>query len=205
MDFKSDTLRKLSPKKSKFISTIFGLAVSLFCTQASAVATEIGVNYNYKKTFFDDSNNSEQQAIQSSVSFYFWERLALEFSYTNGLFVQNEKRPNTLGAIQGKTTVYTDAYGSELILVFADRQAAFQPYIKGGATYVKRKQVNQDDSNNPWEISYTGLSPSYGLGLRFKISENLGIRTGFDVIQAPSVGDTKYDEYTGRFGLSIYL
>lgn len=181
------------------------IAIGIAGSNAMAVATEIGVNYNYKKTFFDEANNSEQQAVQSSVSFYFWERLALEFSYTNGLFVQNEKRPNTLGAVQGKTTVYTDAYGTELILVFADRQAAFQPYIKGGATYIKRKQVNQDDSNNPWEISYTGLSPSYGVGVRFKINENLGFRTGFDVIQAPSVGETKYDEYTGRFGLSIYL
>ena len=163
---------------------------------------ELGVNYNYKKSSFDATNNTEQQSTTASLSFYFWEKVALEMSYTNGLYIKKEKQPDYAGAFLRTTTQFTDVYGADLIFVLSDRKAAFQPFIKGGAAFVRVKQVVQDDNNNPWEILYSGLSPSYGLGFKFFITEAFAIRTSYDAIETPVNNDTKVTDLTGRVGVS---
>ncbi len=176
--------------------------VLLCSVSAFAMNTEIGVNYSYKKSAFDSDNNSEQQATTGSVSFYFWERVALEASYTNTLAVKKEKQPEYAGAILRTTTQYTDVYGLDLIFILADRKAPFQPYIKGGAAQVRVKQVVQDTGANPWEITYNGLSPSAGVGLKFFITDDFAIRASYDAIQTPVNNDTKVTDVSGRVGLS---
>lgn len=166
---------------------------------------ELGTSYTYKKSAFDATNNTEQQATTGSISFYFWERIALELSYTNGLYVRKEKQPDFVGAFLRTTTQYSDIYGSDLIFILADRKAPFQPYLKGGGAYVNIKQVIQDDNNNPWEMKYSGLSPSYGLGFKFFFTEALAIRTSYDVIETPVNNDVKVSEVSGRIGLSWML
>ena len=170
-----------------------------------AVYKELGLNYAYKKNYFDDFNNSEQQSTQFSLSFYLWERIALELSYTAGLAVQKDKQPNLLGATMRTTTSYIDAYGADLILVFADRTSKIQPFIKGGASQVRRKIVIQDDGNNPWEILYSGMAPGYGAGCKFFISEAFAIKASYDFLQTPSNSDTQYSDTNGRIGISWAL
>lgn len=167
--------------------------------------TELGVSYGYKKSYFDADNNIEQQSLTASASFYFWERIALEFAYTNALFVKKEKQPNSVSAFLRETTQYTDVYEAGLIFVFADRKALFQPFIKGGAAYVKRRQVVQDDNNNPWEVTYSGTSPSYGLGAKFFFTERFSVRASYDIIQTPVDGSTKVNDVNGRIGLTWAL
>ncbi|MGZ5279875.1 MAG: outer membrane beta-barrel protein, partial [Pseudobdellovibrionaceae bacterium] len=134
---------------------LFLLAFCLaFAAPAYAVNAELGINYSYKKSAFDDMNNSEQQSATGSVSLYFWERVALELSYTNSLYVKKEKQPEFAGAFLRTTTQYTDVYGTDLIFVLADRKAVFQPYLKGGVAMVKVKQVVQDEGSAAWEILY---------------------------------------------------
>ena len=163
---------------------------------------EIGVNYNYKKSTFDTSNNTEQQSTTGSISLYLWERIALELSYTNGLYVRKEKQPDRVGAFLRTTTQYSDIYGSDLIFILSDRKATFQPFVKGGVAYVNIKQVIQDDNNNPWEIKYSGLSPSYGVGFKFFITEAFAIRTSYDAIETPVNDNVKVTDISGRVGVS---
>jgi hypothetical protein len=167
-----------------------------------AMNVELGVNYNYKKSTFDASNNTEQQSSTGSISFYLWEKIALEFSYTNGLYVRKEKQPNAVGAFLRKTTQYSDIYGADLIFILADRKSAFQPFIKGGGASVNIRQVIQDDNNNPWEIKYSGISPSYGAGFKFFITEAFAIRTSYDAIETPVNNDVKVTDVSGRVGVS---
>lgn len=178
---------------------VVGLCVS---APSQAMNVELGVNYNYKKSTFDTTNNTEQQATTGSISFYFWEKVALELSYTNGLYVRKEKQPNFAGAFLRTTTQYSDIYGGDLIFVLSDKQAAFQPFIKGGAAYVKIRQVVQDDGANPWEINYSGLSPSYGVGFKFFITQAFALRTSYDAIETPVNDNVKVTEINGRVGLS---
>lgn len=179
------------------------LTLLFFSFSAHAIFTEVGISYNYKKTAFDENNNNEQQATQSSVSFYIWDRIALELSYTNGLSVNKEKNYVGTNTNMRTTTVYTDAYGADLIFILAaSKEAKIQPFIKGGAAQIKRKIVIQDENASPWEIVYTGLSPSYGVGIKFLLSQSFALRASYDVLQAPTSQNTKYDEATGRAGIS---
>lgn len=179
------------------------LIILALCPSAWAIQTELGINYNYKKSSFDTENNSEQQSTTGSVSFYFWERIALELSYTNGLYIKKEKQPSqTTTTFLRTTTQYTDVYGSDLIFILSDRKAVFQPYIKGGGAYVRVKQVVQDEGASPWEILYNGLSPSYGVGFKFFLTEAFAFRTSYDVIETPTNNGTKIHDITGRVGVS---
>jgi hypothetical protein len=166
---------------------------------------ELGLNYNYKKSAFDMENNTEQQSTTGSVSFYFLEQVALEMSYTSGLYVKKEKQPAFAGAFSRTTTQYTDVYGADLIFVLSHRKAMFQPYIKGGGAYVRVKQVVQDEGATPWDILYSGLSPSYGAGFKFFLTEAFALRVSYDIIQTPVNNDTRINDVTGRMGISWIL
>lgn len=173
---------------------------------ANALVTELGVSYSYKKSTFDENNNIESQSTTGSVSFYVWERVAIEMSYTNGLYTKKEMQPNMLSAVLRTTTQYTDIYGADLILVLADRNAMVQPYLKAGAAQVSRRQVVQDGPSNPsWEIKYSGLSPSYGAGLKILLSQTLSLKASYDIIQTPVDNNTKVEEISGRIGLGWSL
>ncbi len=179
------------------------LLLSLTATTSFALNTELGINYNYKKSAFDSDNNTEQQSTTGSLSLYFWEQVAFEISYTNGLYVKKERQPAFVNSFLRTTTQFTDVYGADLIFVLADRKAIFQPFIKGGGAYVRVKQVVVDTNNgNPWDITYSGLSPSYGIGFKFFLTEGFAFRVSYDAIETPVNNDTKVTDITGRAGVS---
>lgn len=173
---------------------------------AQAINTEIGINYSYKKSTFDADNNTEQQSATGSISLYFWERVALELSYTNGLYVKKEKQPDRSNSFLRTTTQFTDVYGADLIWVLADKKAFFQPFIKGGVAYVRIKQVVQDNTpssnGNSWDLVYSGPSPSYGVGFKIFISEAFAFRASYDGLETPVNNNTKVTEFSGRMGVS---
>ncbi len=168
-----------------------------------AVNTEVGINYSYRKSAFDGENNTEQQSTTGTFSFYFWEQMAIELSYTSSLYVKKEKQPDYAGAYLRTTTQYTDVYGADLIFVLADRKARVQPYLKGGGASVRVKQVVQDEGQNAWDITYSGLSPSLGVGFKFFFSEGFAFRASYDAIQTPTNNNTKVTDISGRVGLSM--
>lgn len=184
---------------------ILFIVIAIFLGSTSfAMDTELGVNYSYRKSAFDSDNNTEQQSTTGTVSFYFWEKVALELSYTSSLYVKKEKQPDFSGAYLRTTTQYTDVYGADLIFVLAsDKKASFQPYIKGGAASVRVKQVVQDEGQNPWDITYTGLSPSAGIGFKLFFTEAFAFRASYDAIQTPTNNNTKVTDVSGRIGLSM--
>lgn len=191
--------------KNSILYSILSLTLVALFSIPTFAFTEMGLNYNYKKSAFDADNVSEQQSATGSLAFYFWERLGVELSYTNGLYVKREKQPNNAGAFLRETTIYTDAYGCDLIYIFADKKTAFQPFVKGGATYVKRKQVVQDAGTNSWDLEYKGLSPSYGVGFKLFITEAFAFRASYDILKTPVDDNTKVEEVTGRVGISWML
>ena len=180
---------------------IFFLLFSI-STLTHAIYVEVGANYNYKKSTYDANNNFEQQSSTFSLSFYFWEQLGVELSYTNGLAIKTELASYSQ-ALKTTTTQYSDIYGGDLIYVLVGKQAKFQPYIKGGAAYVKKKQIIQAEGQAASEIVPSpGLAPSYGLGFKFFLTESLALRAGYDIIHTPIDENTKVDDISGRVGLS---
>lgn len=173
---------------------------------SQAMYTELGASYVYKTTYVDNLNNMQTQGVTGSVSFYFWERIALELSYTNSQMVKSEQvvsatSPSTINTIE-KDSIY----GADMIFMFADHRAAVQPYIKGGMAYITKTQLSQIDNNPPWQIGpYPGWSPTYGAGLKIGLGESFSIRLGYDVQVTPISNSATAQDVNGRAGLSWML
>lgn len=189
------------------MKTTYSLALffifALTSSFASAMYTEVGVNYMYKKSFIDSSNNIEQQGTTGSLSLYFWDQIAIELSYTNALLVKKEQEVSATSPSIRTTSQVSDIYGVDLIYVMGDRKAAFSPYVKAGVGYIVKKQTTQIDNNTPWSTGpYTGYAPSYGCGLKIMISDAVAIKLGYDVVQTPIDNNNSAQDINGRAGLS---
>ncbi len=200
---RSSDFKKVIFARINFMVAFFFVIVTALSFSAKAFYTELGFNFNYKKTIVDNLNNIEQQGLTGSVSLYFWDQIATEISYTNSLYVKREKAdslPSTTA--QRITTQYADIYGVDLIYVFTGKKEVFQPYIKGGVAYIKKKQTSQQD-NSQWETpTATGWGPSYGVGFKFFLTEAFAIRVGYDVVKTPIDSSSSADDISSRIGLS---
>ncbi len=188
-------------RMKKLIVTILTFILPL---ASWSMNTELSYNYSFKKTTFDSDNYTEGQSSTGSMSLYFWERIALELSYTNGLYVKYEK--STSNPLVRTTTQTSNVYGADLILVLADKKAAIQPYIKGGTAYITKKQTIQDQGYPAETIeSPAGMAPSYGVGLKIFITEAFAIRMGYDAVITPIDKDNKVTDVSSRVGVSWFL
>lgn len=174
---------------------------------ASALVTEVGVNYARKRTSFNADNYVDSESLTGSLSFYFMERLALELSYTSALGVRQEKLMSGTTVISDRTVVQTtQVIGGDLIWVFADRRATLQPYIKGGAAQIRRVQEVKDSSFavNVLEPEVS-VVPSYGAGLKISITERLGIKLSYDAWRTPMGDDSFSTDDSIRAGITWML
>ncbi len=186
-------------------TTIMSLIlICLLPLTSHALYTEVGLSYNYMKRTFSELDKVENQNTTFSMSLYLVERVALELSYTNGLYVKKEREQQSLNATaQRTTTQFSDVYETNLIYVFADKTAIFQPFIKGGAAYMKKKQVVQIDNDPPFEITpKPGFAPSYGIGAKFLLSEAFAIKFSYDAVRTPVDENNSVDDINGRVGVS---
>lgn len=187
-----------------FVFFLTFVAISLSTQVAFAVYTEVGVSYSYKKTSFSENDTLESQSTTASVSFYIWERIALELSYTDGLAVRKESPGNTFPSRE--TTQNTTVIGSDLIFGFADRKALIQPYVKGGVAHISKRQSVQDEGYAAWEIKPdSAYAPSYGFGIRIMLTESLSIKASYDAWRTPVQDGVSTTDSSGRVGVSWVL
>lgn len=174
-------------------------------TQVSwAFLTEVGVSYGRKKTTFDEFNYIDSETSTGSISFFFAERLATEFSYTKAVGIRVEKASTT----DSRRTIVqkTEVTGLDLILMLSDRKAFVQPYIKAGVAQLVRKQSIDIEGYGVQELTpETAYAPSYGLGIKIGISASMNIKLSYDIWQTPIGGNLKTDDSSLRAGLSWYL
>lgn len=188
-----------------FVSLTLGLSWSRPSFAILGITqTELGVSYNYRKAYFDATNNTEQQSTTANISLYFLERLALELSVSDSLAVRKEKQPNSSTKLRTQT-IYGKAFGADLIYVFAGRKEPFQPFIRAGAAQLERRYVVQDEGDIAWQITSKGNSPSYGAGFRFLLSESFALKVSYNVVQTPTDDNSKAEESEARVGLSWIL
>jgi hypothetical protein len=188
----------------KWIIILAGLIIA---QDASALMTEFGVQYWRKKTSFDADNYLDSESLTGSISFYFMERLALELSYTDATAVREEKIYSGSTVIQQQTVVQvTNVIGADLIFVLSDRKAFLQPYIKGGAAQITRKQEVKVNNLNTYELDpEKAIVPSYGAGLKIAVTDTFGIKLSYDAWQTPIGGGTVTNDSQIRAGVSWLL
>jgi len=183
----------------KNLRVLFLFLFLLNASSARAFFTEISVSYMQKKTSFDAYNTYSTESTTGSVSFYFMERLALEMSYTDATSVKEER----VSSQQQTTLQKTQVIGADLIFILADRKAVFQPYLKGGAAQITRKQtIKIEDSLVETLAPDVAIAPSYGIGCRFAITETFGLKLSYDIWKTPIGGGATTDDNAIKAGLS---
>ncbi len=190
----------MSFKNSRVLFTFLALMTLFSGPQvAKAFFTEVSVSYMQKKTSFDAFNTYSAESTTGSLSFYFLERLALEMSYTDGTSVKEER----VSSAQQTTVQKTQVIGADLIWILADRKAVFQPYLKGGAAQITRKQTIKVDNTLVETLAPdVAIAPSYGIGCRFAITETFGLKLSYDIWKTPIGGGATTDDNAIKAGLS---
>lgn len=169
------------------------LMLFLLPMSSQAMFTELGMTYGRKKTTFDANNDFDSEYATASVSFYFAEQLALELSYTEATSLQHQQAT----VADTPRTVYqkTQIIGSDLIVVFADKKALFQPFIKGGLAQVNRRQEIKDGNMEAQPIAPdNAIAPNYGLGFKIALTDSFGLKASYSVWQTPIGGGAKTND-----------
>lgn len=179
------------------------LTCILFCSlRTLALVTEFGVSYGYSKRTFNSTNFYQTDSKSASLSFYLFEKWALETSYTESFYESQESDTNSTRTVQQSSQI---ANGSIVYMMY-DRKNMVQPYVKGGAALIKKKQVVKYLNASAIEIpESSGWAPSYGAGLKIVISELFSIKLGYEIWQTPLSDNTSSDDTSFKAGLSWYL
>lgn len=170
--------------------------------KSQALVTELGLSYGYTKKTFNASNFYQTDSKSVSLSFYFFEKWALETSYTDSFYESQESDTNSTRTVQQSSKI---GDGS-LVYMMLDRKNIIQPYIKAGAAHVTKSQIVKYLNASAIEIpASTGWAPSYGAGLKFVLSERFSIKLSYDVWQTPLSDNTSSEDNSFKAGLSWYL
>lgn len=173
-----------------------------FC--AHAFYTEVGLSYSRKTTTFDENNSFDSESLTGSLSVYFFERLALELSYTDALGLREEKASTS--DAQRTTTQKSQILGSDLIITFAEKKDLFQPYVKGGIAQISRFQEVKIEGQDTFTIEPERATvPSYGAGLKIQLTATFGLKFSYDVWKTPIGGGLQTDDTSIRAGVTWVL
>ncbi len=194
-------MRKILFRLSFIISFVFSSAVF-------AITTEIGVAYSYSKKTFNEKNYYQSDSKSASISLYLFEKFALELSYADQFYESQESDTSSTRVVQQSTRITGSdlTYVMSLPFTFGKAASVLQPYIKGGAAYIAKKKqikyVNVDVIDIPTK---DGFAPSYGCGLKLKLTEKFSVKLGYDVWRTPLDDGTTTDDTSFKAGVSWYL
>lgn len=169
---------------------------------AQALVTEVGLSYGYQKKTFNATNNYQSESKSASLSFYLFEKFALEFSFTNSFYESQESDLNSTRTVQQSSQIMD----SSLVYMMMNKKSMFQPYLKGGAAHIKKNQTVKYLNASAIEIPESaGWAPSYGAGLKVMLSERFSVKFSYEVWQTPLSDGTSSDDNSFKAGLSWYL
>lgn len=176
--------------------------IGLLTSSASALVTEMGLSYSYQKKTFNSTNYSHNDSKSASASVYFFEKLALEYSYTDSFYEAQESDTTSTRTIQQSSQISN----LSLIYMMLDSKQFVQPYVKAGVAYIKKNQTVRYQNASAITIpESTGWAPSYGAGLKIVVSDRFSIKLAYEVWQTPLSDGTSSDDSAFKAGLSWYL
>ncbi len=178
------------------------LCILFLSTLSHALVTEVGLSYGYQKKTFNPTNYYQSDSKSASLSLYFLERFALELSYTDSFYESQESDQYSTRVTQQSSKIS----GADLIYVITEKTAMFQPYVKAGTAYIiKKKQIRYANSDTIDIQTKDGFAPSYGAGIKFKLSETFSFKVSYDIWQTPLDDGSSSDDNSLKVGLSMYL
>jgi hypothetical protein len=187
----------------------FMLPLLFLCPQlATAAYYELGFAGNYRKLYLPSDSGVEAfdatVSYTGSFAYYFAEMAAAELSFTKG---QSERFIPSITS-DSRTIYDFELIGLDLVFTFAERDAPFIPYLKGGIAYFNQKDVTYEFSNpfvqETVELERTFV-PSVGFGMKIRITNRLSFKIGMEAWTSDSVDRDPRWDIAGRAGLSWFL
>lgn len=185
------------------LSAIFYICIVFFGHLAHAGVIELSYTYSQRSSFINDDNYNKTKSHTGSIAWYFFDLSAIEFSYTKGQGQVSGKSSTDTRAIRLDT--FLEMYDISLVFTLAQKDWAFQPYIKGGAAWID-KEIYRDDNNGYNLISKTDkdeVVPSFGVGFRYYFTKAISLRAGFDRWRTGKDGDKEVWDDALRAGISF--
>jgi hypothetical protein len=181
-----------------FYFILFFISISL---STQAMVTELGLSYGFQKRTFDANNKYQLESKSASIALYMTEHLALDISYTDGFIEQKTKD------VSERITQQTSRiYGADLMVLLAKRTDLLQPYVKGGIAQIEKKQKIKVADQSVYETQTPSSTvPSYGAGIKIRISETFSLKFGVDYWRTPLDDGSKTEDSAFKAGVSWVL
>lgn len=191
-----------------FLSFVYSLTffVSGFLThRAHAGVMEISGSYGIRTSKIDADNYTKNEVTSGSFAWYFWERSALELSYSEGTATQSLKATGVSRLIY---YAKSQIYGADLILTLGGKDSVLQPFIRGGVAKVKKKMYREDTANgqiDAFGLPVDNVVPAYGAGIAVKLTASFSLKFSYDRIKSGSTNDSTTWDDSAKAGVSWYF
>lgn len=164
---------------------------------------EISASYSTRNSSIDENNYTENRSWTGSFAWYFFDLSALELSYTKGQAKQSLKALS-----DPFSTVYYAEFemsGADLVITLAKKDSFFQPFIRGGVASLKKKFYKEDTQTGQITEFGTPVSdvvPSYGAGLKIRITATFSIKGSYERWRSGSVDNKEIWDDAIKGGIS---
>lgn len=188
------------------VCTLIAVFSIVFPTAAEANFIEVGVSGSYKRSNIGENAYDESQSLTGSLSYYFDESSAIEFSYTDG---KNRRMIGENQADGQLTNMIYKMMGLDFVLTIGPREATLRPYVKVGAVYILEKRITSQTWLNNVVFNGTpiedppALVPSAGIGFKLTLTKEWSLKVGAEAWTSRPLSQTPVTiDYAGRVGLT---
>lgn len=189
-----------------FRFVLFSLLAStsiLFAHDANAGLMEVSASYSVRNSSIDENNFTENSSWTGSFAWYFFDLSAIELSYTKG-----EAKQSLKSSTDTYATLYHAEFemsGADLVLTLAKKDSFIQPFIRGGVASLKKKFFKEDTNTGAIEEygkPVNDVVPSYGAGLKLRITPTFSIKGSYDRWRSGSVDNKEIWDDAIKGGIS---
>ena len=177
---------------------IFIFAMALFSLSVQAGVFEISASSSFRKSEIDSKNYQTSSSYTGSLSYYFLELSALEFSYTQGTSLL--KAFTQVENLEYRTKF--SMVGVDLVFSLASRQSTLQPFIKVGTAQIVKEIKTISNTGSYTSPESTNTVPSAGLGTKIMFTKHFSLKIGVDGWITNFNQSDETIDYAGRAGIS---
>lgn len=158
---------------------------SMLGFEAKAGLFEIGFSGSLSESQIQESFFSQSESLTGSISYYFWERSAIQLSGT--LANRRDRILSNVSLNQGVVQIVkAQVFGIDFVMNPSARTDLFQPFFKIGFAQMEKIFTSQTlglPVDEP--ITLSGVAPSGGLGVRLLVSQSFSLHISFDAWALP--------------------
>ncbi len=194
------------PKKTRLVPARVTLGVFAFALLATSLLPrsvfagdwEFSLGFFYNKSTYSESSYSWTRRWGASVGYYFFARSQIEFAFQDSF---------TRTYVEGyENTQFRDrVYSLNWVQSFADKNATFQPYVKGGVGQLNRDADGTYAGGARPTQRVDSVTGVLGAGFRFYILKNLALRTEATSYLEGGAISKWSDNFSLTIGASVYF